>query len=92
VKIKTILFLFAVVLGLALFAGAGYGEMSGQGKGKKPPLDPTLTAFKEQGVWYFLCEAPTYCQRIPPHYLIYGPPPPCGPTPPPQQCGPVKCK
>lgn len=50
-----------------------------------PPLDTSLMAFKEQGAWYFLCEAPTYPYRIPPHYLTYGPPPPCGPVPP---CGP----
>ena len=39
-------------------------------------LDPTLMAHKDQGVWYFLCEAPTFYKRIPPHYVTYGPPPP----------------
>lgn len=41
-----------------------------------PALDYTLMGFKEQGVWYFLCCAPTYGCRIPPHYLTIGPPPP----------------
>lgn len=48
---------------------------------KTPPLDPTLMAWKEQGAWYFLCEAPIYQHRIPPHYLTFGPPPPCCPPP-----------
>lgn len=43
------------------------------------PLDESLMAFKEQGVWYFLCEAPMFPYRIPVHYQTYGPPPPCGP-------------
>lgn len=43
---------------------------------RTPPLDHTLMAFKEQGVWYFLCTAPLYCQRIPPHVQTYAPPPP----------------
>jgi len=49
-----------------------------------PPLDYTLMAFKEQGVWYFPCVAPMYPVRIPPHYLTFGPPPP--PCPPPPMC------
>lgn len=47
-----------------------------------PPLDPVLSGFKDQGVWYFLCTAPYYPVRIPPHYLTFGPPPPCGPPAP----------
>lgn len=51
-----------------------------------PPLDYSLMAFKEQGVWYFLCEAPQYPYRIPPHYATFGPPPPA--CPPPLICAP----
>jgi hypothetical protein len=47
-----------------------------------PPLDLSLMAFKEQGVWYFLCEAPIYLYRIPPHFLTIAPPPACWPMPP----------
>ena len=47
-----------------------------------PPVDWSMMAFKEQGVWYFLCEAPVYLYRIPPHFLTFAPPPPCWPTPP----------
>ncbi len=47
-----------------------------------PPLDYTQMAFKDQGIWYFLCVAPEFCERIAPHYLTYGPPrPPCAPPP-----------
>jgi hypothetical protein len=50
-----------------------------------PPADLSLMAFKEQGIWYFLCSAPEFPYRIPLHYLTYGPPPPqCVPPP----CGP----
>lgn len=51
--------------------------------GKPPaPLDLSLMAFKEHGAWYYLCEAPAYRVRIPPHYATYGPPPvPCCPIP-----------
>jgi len=46
------------------------------------PLDASLMAFKEHGVWYDLCEAPAFLVRIPPHYATYGPPPvPCCPIP-----------
>ncbi len=48
----------------------------------QPPLDLSLMAFKEQGAWYFLCEAPVYLYRIPPHVLTFAPPPPCWPMPP----------
>lgn len=42
------------------------------------PVDPVLTGFKEQGVWYFLCTAPVYQYRVPPHYTSYAPlPQPC---------------
>ena len=50
-------------------------------KGNEPPLDVSLMAFKDQGVWYFLCDAPAYPVRIGPHYLMYGPPPPYCPPP-----------
>lgn len=53
------------------------------------PLDPVLMGFKEEGVWYFLCEAPAYLHRIPPHFQTYGPPPPpCCPIP----LAPAPCK
>lgn len=56
------------------------GGTTGRGSA---PLDETLMSFKEQGVWYFLCTAPVFNCRIPPHYLTYGPPPPeyCPPPP-----------
>lgn len=55
--------------------------------GAYPPLDPTLMGFKDQGVWYFLCAAPIHIERIPPHYLTYGPPP-VPYCPPPAPCPP----
>jgi hypothetical protein len=77
---KKVLYLLAIVASASLFSPmlvkAG-GSVAAYG----PPLDASLMAFKEQGVWYFLCEAPTYPYRIPPHYLTYGPPPPCCPVP-----------
>jgi hypothetical protein len=60
-------------------AGAPVGA---PGPGGLPPLDQSLMAFKEQGVWYFPCVAPAYLCRIPPHYATYGPPPPVCPPPP----------
>jgi hypothetical protein len=60
----------------------------GGGAAKPPPglvhatTDPVLTAFKEQGVWYFPCVAPAYLCRIAPQPMTFGPPPPCGPPTP----------
>jgi hypothetical protein len=65
-----------LTVSLAAFAGGTTGSP------KLPPLDDTQMAFKEQGVWYFLCTAPVFCDRIPPHYLTYGPPPAQCPPPP----------
>src|SRR5271157_6588737 len=63
---------FMIVLGLVVVVpgvnAGGYGQM--------PPLDESLIGMKEQGVWYFLCDAPIFFYRIPPHYATFGPPPP----------------
>ncbi|MCL5123271.1 MAG: hypothetical protein M1511_02000 [Deltaproteobacteria bacterium] len=86
--LKSILIVMIVLMGLTMspmcFAG-GPGGPGGAMQG--PPLDYTLMGFKEQGAWYFLCTAPEYPKRIPPHYQTYGPPPPpycgipCAPAP-----------
>ncbi|MEW6350573.1 MAG: hypothetical protein AB1646_16030 [Thermodesulfobacteriota bacterium] len=54
-----------------------------------PSLDVTLMAFKEQGAWYFLCEAPQFQCRTPHHYSSFGPPPPH--CPPPAVCAAPGC-
>jgi len=65
-----------VIWGVQVYAGGSY-----MGK-PAAPLDASLMAFKNQGVWYDLCEAPAFAVRIPPHYATYGPPPvPCCPVP-----------
>jgi len=63
----------------------------GRGPRGSARLDDTLMGFKEQGIWYFLCTAPVFDQRIPPHYLTYGPPPP-NYCPPPVPVTPRKAK
>ena len=70
-------------LTLVLLASVSFGGSPVQ----KPmvPLDITLMAFKEQGVWYDLCEAPAFLVRIPPYYATFGPPPSYCPPP---LCGP----
>lgn len=76
---KVFRFVLALVLALILAPLSSY---SGGPRQTLPPLDHSLTAFKEIGVWYFLCVAPTYHHRIPPHFETYGPPPPpCYPMP-----------
>lgn len=79
-KSKVVWFVLAVLLVAAsvpVHCSAGPA-----GRHKLPPLDVSLMAFKEAGIWYFLCTAPMYCQRIPPHYQTYAPPPPpCYPPP-----------
>jgi hypothetical protein len=86
-KFLLVLWIFAMLTAfLPAFAG-------GPARAPKlPPLDDTQMAFKEQGAWYFLCVAPVFCERIPPHYLTYGPPPPQCPPPPyvPAVCAPTK--
>lgn len=68
-----------VILGAHISAACAGGPYSGK---PAAPLDVSLMAFKEQGVWYDLCEAPAFHVRIPPHYATYGPPPvPCCPPP-----------
>ncbi len=70
---------------LLQLCASSYG--GGTGGASTPPLDTTLMGMKEHGAWYFLCVAPTFPCRIPPHYLTYGPPPPpycpppCAPVP-----------
>jgi hypothetical protein len=76
--------LIAIVVVLQLCAASHSGGTRGA---STPPLDTTLMGMKEHGAWYFLCVAPTFPCRIPPHYLTYGPPPPeycpppCAPAP-----------
>ncbi|MGC8660066.1 MAG: hypothetical protein ACP5U1_13435 [Desulfomonilaceae bacterium] len=75
-RMLSILAVMFALMSPLCFAG-GPGGQGGAMQG--PPLDYTLMGFKEQGAWYFLCTAPEYCKRIPPHYQTYGPPPPyCG--------------
>ncbi len=59
------------------------GHVCAQGLGLQhgPSLDMTLMAFKEQGAWYYLCEAPEFQCRTPNHYLSFAPPPPYCPPP-----------
>ncbi len=90
-KNKLILFIIVAALALMLHPFVCCAE-TGAGKGKEPPLDVSLMGFKDQGIWYFLCEAPTYPVRIGPHYLMYGPPPPCCPPPGVRQGYPCKVK
>jgi hypothetical protein len=84
-KVKNKFFYLVPVIAAAIMLSSAVVNAGGFAPAYGPPLDASLMAFKEQGVWYFLCEAPTYPYRITPHYLTYGPPPPCGPVPP---CGP----
>jgi hypothetical protein len=70
----------AVILGLMV---SPFGCLAGGPSGAySTPLDPALIGFKEHGIWYFLCEAPVHLYRIPPHYMMVNPTPPCGPAPP----------
>ncbi|AFM27098.1 hypothetical protein [Desulfomonile tiedjei] len=72
-----VLFTAICIVAASFLAYAG-----GNSRVHQPPLDVSLMAFKEQGAWYFLCTAPAFPYRIPPHYATYGPPPPpCGPVP-----------
>ncbi len=71
-KLIIIVVLIASCSFAASVALAGGGVVVPQ----RAQLDPTLMAFKDQGVWYFPCEAPIFNPRIPPHYVTYGPPPP----------------
>lgn len=83
-----LLFVFICSLSLAVAGGPGHGAPAKAPYG--PPLDPTLMAMKEAGVWYFLCEAPIYPERIPPHYMTFGPPCPPYCCPPPQVMAPAR--
>ncbi len=79
----TAIIIFAVIVLTQFAPTCGAGAPAGA---YGPPLDESLMAFKEQGVWYFLCIAPAYPYRIAPQYATYGPPPPpCGPVP----CAPI---
>ena len=73
-------YVLAVALAATIMPIDAYS--GGTGRFRTPPLDQHLMGFKEQGVWYFPCIAPTHLHRIPPHYATYGPPPPpCCPPP-----------
>jgi len=84
VKRKHIVFISIII---AFWSIAPAAQAGGSLARRGPALDYTLMAFKEQGIWYFLCCAPEYGLRIPPHYLTFGPPPPhycpppCAPVP-----------
>lgn len=79
-KNKLILFIIIAALVITVLPLLAWAETKAD-REKNPPLDVSLMGFKDQGVWYFLCEAPAYPVRIGPHYLTYGPPPPCCPPP-----------
>lgn len=70
-SLAVVLFAITALLELCTVSHGG-----GTGGASSPPLDPTLMGMKEHGAWYFLCVAPTFPCRIPPHYMTYGPPPP----------------
>jgi hypothetical protein len=77
---KTLAVVLVTIAVLLPMAAVSYG--GGAPRASGPQLDPTLMGMKEHGAWYFLCEAPIFPYRIPPHYLTYGPPPPpCCPPP-----------
>jgi hypothetical protein len=84
---KTLAAVLIAITGLLHLCTASYG--GGTGGASNPQLDSTLMGMKEHGAWYFLCTAPIFPCRIPPHYMTYGPPPPpyC---PPPCATGPRK--
>ncbi|MBI5570253.1 MAG: hypothetical protein HY914_09940 [Desulfomonile tiedjei] len=89
-KVLALVLLVAAVV-LTEFPAAVQAGPAGRAMG--PPLDYTLMGFKNQGVWYFLCEAPVVVYRVPPHYLTYAPPPPCyGPVPAPLPAVPYRSK
>jgi hypothetical protein len=71
-KILTVVLSTITVLLQLCAASYGGGVRGASG----PQLDATLMGMKEHGAWYFLCEAPMFPYRIPPHYQTYGPPPP----------------
>jgi hypothetical protein len=76
---KTLTLVSITIAVLLQLCAAAHG--GGKGGASTPPLDTTLMGMKEHGAWYFLCVAPTFPCRIPPHYLTYGPPPPYCPPP-----------
>ena len=81
------------LLGFMVLSPLSYAEEGVKGAYYGPPLDETLMAFVDQGVWYYLCTAPVYPCRIAPRYLTYGPPPPpCCPVPYAPPPPPVPCK
>jgi hypothetical protein len=85
--------LFVAIALVTMCASAHAGGAAGNQPGYVgPELDPVLMGNKEFGTWYFLCDAPQYGNRIPPHYATYAPPSRsyCPPPPPqvPPQCGP----
>lgn len=59
-----------------MFGSVGAGPAPGP-VAHAPVPDLELMAFKDQGVWYFLCSAPAFPVRVDFHALTYGPPPPC---------------
>jgi hypothetical protein len=90
---KLLIVVVGILIGISQVSAVTYA--GGTPRVQEPPLDTTLMGMKEQGVWYFLCTAPAFPHRIPPHYATYGPPPPpCGPVPcaPPPALVPAKVK
>ncbi len=66
---KTLTLVSITIAVLLQLCAASHG--GGTGGASTPPLDTTLMGMKEHGAWYFLCVAPTFPCRIPPHYLTY---------------------
>ncbi len=78
-RLIVIVFVAAVVISMLAPCIAQAGPAS---RRNGPPLDYQLMAFKNSGVWYFLCDAPLVQDTVPPSYLTaWPPPPPCGPRP-----------
>jgi len=77
------LFLIVMVAAVVVSMLALGPAQAGQAQRRNgPPLDYELMAFKNAGVWYFLCEAPLVDVGCPPPVLTKFPPrPPCGPMP-----------
>ncbi len=81
-KLKGLLVtLFVAAMVMSMLA-PGIAQAGPADRRNEPQLDHQLMAFKDTGMWYFLCEAPLVQDHVPPSYLTaWPPPPPCGPMP-----------
>ena len=78
-RICITLMMAAVVVSMLALGSAQAGQKQ---RRNTPPLDYELMAFKNSGIWYFLCEAPLIPFGCPPSPRTALPPrPPCGPMP-----------